>query len=903
MTYALGSMNGTPRYPYQIVWCDNNYGARPNFDALSNGYVLQYSTDGGQTFKNLTGTNGGALTADAVSDFHILDGTTSVDWSTVTFEQTATNTWTLSNASGLPTNVTKTTKTPRDENGDGVQDFNTDGSLAWDVTTEQVYKDEKDKPQPIQWRIAATDAAQAAPSGYALGENDGTMVDGVYTRYFMLTTEVSFIIDVKNGDASFAETLASINENDLRFGASINNKPVDKDNSLKALVDSGVLTPATSSDGKTVTLTGTLPMYNEDGYPIVYHIQYTGVQEGEDYFQATSDNTASTNHGSATDMTYDGGILTLRHAGTTSFTAKKDWLDGASTAEHPATTFTLWRYTPTRDKDGYLNASQVQLAALKDATNPNPGSSQINATSYVSITVPSSNEDTVDLGKLLRDKYGDTALKELPKYDPDGYPYVYCLREEGAPAGYEIVFGDYANGTFTDTEPSYQNPDGSWNKDVTRRDRPANNPFVYNNGTISNRRTGTVPTQVTKTWEIAAFQDQLQQVQVTLQAQSRRRYQEESQWQNVSGENAKQTLTGWYAESLTQTVEQTFPKYDEAGYELEYRWLETGVALGDQQTDFKLDETTGDGTFTLTLTDAEGNPEALEFTSERETDADGNVIITNSFLNETDETVIKLWKQPDGGYAQALPDASEYEAAGIPTDGVDFSGEVTVGLYQDGKPVGEYTLDGETEGQPTAITELTLPEGFEERPTWQETEAYKLEFEHLPKYTEGGVRHTYLVLEEPVTGWDTDRTYDAETRTTTITNDIGPGESSDIRISKQWIDGDDASHRVDVVVQLIARHDIHSQAKDEETGKYVHEYEAGAVVPAWVPGMDCPQEEIQIGFDDRWFQEVEVPMGGLTWEDFEIREIALVDTKNTSDTADDVRTPVVNYEDAQSATE
>ena len=903
VTYALGSMNGTPRYPYQIVWCDNNYGARPNFDALSNGYVLQYSTDGGQTFKNLTGTNGGALTADAVSDFHILDGTTSVDWSTVTFEQTATNTWTLSNASGLPTNVTKTTKTPRDENGDGVQDFNTDGSLAWDVTTEQVYKDEKDKPQPIQWRIAATDAAQAAPSGYALGENDGTMVDGVYTRYFMLTTEVSFIIDVKNGDASFAETLASINENDLRFGASINNKPVDKDNSLKALVDSGVLTPATSSDGKTVTLTGTLPMYNEDGYPIVYHIQYTGVQEGEDYFQATSDNTASTNHGSATDMTYDGGILTLRHAGTTSFTAKKDWLDGASTAEHPATTFTLWRYTPTRDKDGYLNASQVQLAALKDATNPNPGSSQINATSYVSITVPSSNEDTVDLGKLLRDKYGDTALKELPKYDPDGYPYVYCLREEGAPAGYEIVFGDYANGTFTDTEPSYQNPDGSWNKDVTRRDRPANNPFVYNNGTISNRRTGTVPTQVTKTWEIAAFQDQLQQVQVTLQAQSRRRYQEESQWQNVSGENAKQTLTGWYAESLTQTVEQTFPKYDEAGYELEYRWLETGVALGDQQTDFKLDETTGDGTFTLTLTDAEGNPEALEFTSERETDADGNVIITNSFLNETDETVIKLWKQPDGGYAQALPDASEYEAAGIPTDGVDFSGEVTVGLYQDGKPVGEYTLDGETEGQPTAITELTLPEGFEERPTWQETEAYKLEFEHLPKYTEGGVRHTYLVLEEPVTGWDTDRTYDAETRTTTITNDIGPGESSDIRISKQWIDGDDASHRVDVVVQLIARHDIHSQAKDEETGKYVHEYEAGAVVPAWVPGMDGPQEEIQIGFDDRWFQEVEVPMGGLTWEDFEIREIALVDTKNTSDTADDVRTPVVNYEDAQSATE
>ncbi|MBM6705574.1 Cna B-type domain-containing protein [Bifidobacterium pullorum subsp. saeculare] len=924
VTYALGNMNGTPRYPYQIVWCDNNSGVRPAIDALKNGYILQYSLDDGKTFENLTDTNGGTLTADAQKDLHLSSNT--VDWSKVNVEQTATNTWTLTNASGLPTNVNETTKTPVDADGDGEQDFNADGTPAWDTTTKSVY------PQDIVWQIAATNATASEPTtdqGYVKGANDSTLVgegnNAVFTRYFMLTAPVSFTIVGKLGGDSLTEIFQNTGNQDFRLSASIDNKPVEDGNGVRFGTLEELFTGKDYADYQmqltydeetnAATIRGNMPTYDQNGLPIVYYVHYEGPQTGQDYYQVSYDNSQSANHGSANDGVYSGGTMTLRHAGTTSFTATKDWLDGASDATHPETTFTLWRYTPTRDKneDGYLNASQVQLAALKDATNPNPGSSQINATSYVSITVPSSNEDSADLGKLLREKYGDTALNKLklPKYDPDGYPYVYCLREEGAPAGYEIVFGDYANGTFTDTKPSYQGTvdkdnDGEldWNYDVTgSRDRPANNPFVYNNGTISNRRTGTVPTQVTKTWEIAAFQDQLQQVQVTLQAQSRRRYQEESQWQNASGENAKQTLTGWYAESLTQTVEQTFPKYDEAGYELEYRWLETGVALGDQQTDFKLDETTGEGTFTLTLTDAEGNPEALEFTSERETDADGNVIITNSFLNETDETVIKLWKQPDGGYAQALPDASEYEAAGISTEGVDFSGEVTVGLYQDGKPVGEYTLDGETEGQPTAITELTLPEGFEERPTWQETEAYKLEFEHLPKYTEGGVRHTYLVLEEPVTGWDTDRTYDAETRTTTITNDIGPGESSDIRISKQWIDGDDASHRVDVVVQLIARHDIHSQAKDEETGKYVHEYEAGAVVPAWVPGMDGPQEEIQIGFDDRWFQEVEVPMGGLTWEDFEIREIALVDTKNTPDTADDVRTPVVNYEDAQSATE
>ena len=916
VTYALGSMNGTPRYPYQIVWCDNNSDARPAIDELKNGYILQYSLDGGETFKNLTDTNDGTLTADAQTDLHLSSDT--VDWSKVDVEQTATNTWTLTNASGLPTNVNKTTKTPVDADKDGQQDFNADGTLAWRTTTKSVY------PQDIVWQIATTDAAGVASEpttdqGYVKGANDSELVvegdSKVFTRYFMLTAPVSFTIVGKLGRDSLTEIFRNTGNQDFRLSASIDNKPVEDGNGVRFGTLEELFTRPEYADYQmqltyveatnTATITGNMPTYDQNGLPIVYYVHYEGPQTGQDYYQVSYDNSESANHGSANDGVYSGGTMTLRHAGTTSFTATKDWLDGASNAKHPETTFTLWRYTPTRDKDGYLNASQVQLAALKDATNPNPGSSQINATSYVSITVPSSNEDTVDLGKLLRDKYGNTALNELPKYDPDGYPYVYCLREEGAPSGYEIVFGDYANGTFTDTEPSYQGTvdkdnDGEldWNYDVTGRDRPANNPFVYNNGTISNRRTGTVPTQVTKTWEVAAFQDQLQNVQVTLQAQSKRVHDQTSTWENVEGERATQTLTNWYAESLTQTVEQTFPKYDEAGYELEYRWLETGVALGDQQTDFKLDETTGDGTFTLTLTDAEGNPEALEFTSERETDADGNVIITNSFLNETDETVIKLWKQPDGSYAQALPDASEYEAAGISTEGVDFTGEVTVGLYQDGELVGEYTLDGKTEDQPTTITDLALPEGFEEQPTWQETEAYKLEFEHLPKYTEGGVRHTYLVLEEPVTGWDTDRTYDAETRTTTITNDIGPGESSDIRISKQWIDGDDASHRVDVVVELRARHYIHSQAKDEETGKYVYEYNAGDVVPAWVPGMDGPQEEIQIGFDDRWFQEVEVPMGGLTWEDFEIREIALVDTKNTPDTSDDVRTSVVNYEQA-----
>lgn len=916
-TYALGSMNGTPQYPYQIVWCDNNSGVRPEISALQNGYILQYSLDGGKTFKNLTDTNDGTLTADAKEDFHLSSNT--VDWSKVNVEQTATNTWTLTNASGLPTNVNVTTTSPVDADGDGEQDFNADGTPAWNTTTKSVY------PQDIVWQIAATNATASEPTTgqgyYVKGANDSTLVgegnNAVFTRYFMLTAPVSFTIVGKLGGNSLTEIFQNTGNEYFRLSASIDNKPVEDGNGVRFDTLEELLTGKDYADYQmrftydkatnTATVTGNMPAYDQNGVPIVYYVHYEGPQTGQDYYQVSYDNSQSANHGSANDCVYSGGTMTLRHAGTTSFTATKDWLDGASNAKHPETTFTLWRYTPTRNPDGYLTASQVQLSALRNADSRPAANS---ATEYVTITVPAGAEDNVDLGALLREAYGDEAINALPKYDPDGYPYVYCLREEGVPNGYEIVYGDYnaKTGEFTDTRPSYQgtvdeDDDGTfdWVEDVTERERPANNPFVYNNGTISNRRHDTVPTQVTKTWEIAAFQDQLQDVQVTLQAQSKRKYDPNDDWGNVEGEGATQTLTNWYAESLTQSVQQSFPKYDEAGYELEYRWIEANVALEGQTAediDFTMDPDTGKGSFKLTVPDAEGINETLEFSSESVVDPDtGATTITNSFVNETDETVVKLWEQPDGSYAQELPGKDAYEEASVAFNPeTDFSGEVEVGLYQDGKLVDTFTLDGEADEQAASIDpeKLSIHENHQNDPTAQETEPYKLIFEHLPKYSNGGVRHTYLVLENQIAGWDMDRTYDAETRTTTITNSIGPGESSEIRISKQWIDGDDAAHRPDVVVQLVAKHDIRSQAEDEN-GQPLYSYKAGEVVPVWVDGENERQTDIQFGMSDRWYCEVEIPIGMLTADDFELREIALVDTKNTEDTSDDVTTHVVSY--------
>ena len=196
--------------------------------------------------------------------------------------------------------------------------------------------------------------------------------------------------------------------------------------------------------------------------------------------------------------------MTLRHMGTTTFDATKAWLDDDNQENRPATRFTLWRYA-NKGTAGATTASQVQL------TNKESGTLE-----YASISLDAKSETTVDLGDLLASTYQDVG--SLPKYDPDGYPYIYALREESAPAGYEIVYGSVdGSGNVTDTAPNYQDPNGD-PVTLTGKARPSTDPLIYNGGTVTNRLTGTVEVTSTKTWEIAAFQDDLTDVVVTFTA-------------------------------------------------------------------------------------------------------------------------------------------------------------------------------------------------------------------------------------------------------------------------------------------------------------------------------------------------------------------------------------------------
>lgn len=868
------SFDGNDALSLTITWCDNNYGARPATASLT-GYIPQFQLDESGDWIDLLDQSGN-VTGAARQAFGLTEGET-LDWAKAsTVNQTAVNTY-VASVSGLPDSVTTTTSVPVDENGDGQQDVDEFGRPKWEQTSETT--------QTIRWRWSDSNSY---PAEYQFGDNDDLYGENkddkgnplAPHRYLMLTSPVTFTVEGKIGGKNLSDIFTDKTQDFFRIGASINNEEQGTGN-VASVAEREGLTISEDKTTHTATISGRLPMYDVNGDPIVYYIKYTGPSPdvensgytaGTDYYQVSYNNANSTNHGSATDAVYDGGTMVLRRMGVTAYDADKVWLDGGNQDQRPATTFTLWRYA-NNGTAGPTTASQVQLNELGSQS----GEAQTNALGYVSIDVPAKSTGNVDLGTLLEQKYGG-GIKNLPKYDPDGYPYVYALREEGAPAGYEIVYGSVSDdGGVTDTAPNYEkesyndpNP-GTEKLDATRS---GNDPFVYNGGTITNRLTGSKVVSATKTWEIAAFQDDLQNVEITFTAQSRVKGDDASAWTDVEGTNATHTEGGWQSETLTRTFSGTFPKYNALGQELEYRWVESGVKQDGRSIDFTSDED-GGGSFQLTLPTSDGDAtETLEFTStlNRSDDEDGTDTIVNTFKNTTTEYVEKWWQQPDGSMAQIKPDPNGY--AQYPD--LDLSGKASFGLYQDGVLVGAFTMDGTSDKSPQPLTKKdgTVADGFDDA-TWQETSSYDVTLDNLPKYSPEGKRYSYVVLEDGVDGWHSERTYDAENHLTKVENTVGPGEGSEIRVMKNWIDGDDAAHRDTTVVQLVALDHIASNAQNED-GSPKYEYNAGDVVTAvYQDGQLTEDGKIVLSAGNSWFAEVDIPIGGLGYQDFKLVEVGL----------------------------
>ena len=538
------------------------------------------------------------------------------------------------------------------------------------------------------------------------------------------------------------------------------------------------------NDNLTLTVAGVWK-YNLDGSLITYKVDQLPESEGgttpgrlplenmgEDYLAITYDNSNVPNFGSIENALYSGGTLKLTLTGSTEYEAYKVWMDSGdeeAIKARPGGTFQLWRYrkeqdfgtaSPLRNADGHLVEVDVE-------TNPQPDETGV-ARQHISFAVDFDGDGQAD-GSLL------------PKYDPEGYEYIYCVKEvtlsKAGSNHYRQVFGEVQD---DDTLLDRIEVNGSIVED-TEGKRPAGNAYLYNGGTLSNCIDANITTRVTKTWDAASFQSELEDVRVELKLQSRPKDSYEP-WEDTSLPTV--TMDEFYSEQLTQISSQSVPQYDMLGRELEYRWVECGVYQGESEENLLRD----DGTFTLQQIGYSVNYQSSSVQQDG-----SSTLITNTLDNSLDYLVAKDWQDEQGQPMQAP------------------AGEtVTLQIFQglpgeplDPDPYVEITLDGVADPAPTVVNaDLGI--------TVQETEPWKGEVRNLPEFDSSGRQYEYYLLEEgdgvsrfPI--YETERTEDGGYQTRVINVPTGAGNR--IMVRKVWIDDSDTTHRLPVTIQAYAKED------------------------------------------------------------------------------------------------
>lgn len=638
----------------------------------------------------------------------------------------------------------------------------------------------------VQWEMEAPQF-----EGYefveinAGNQNQYPAAGGKFGWYYLLTDDFSFTINLRMGDAQ-APTSAQVCDLLKNFEFHWQYGDTNQTVSFAKLEEDGHF--SYDPDTGTVSVPG-IWKYNVDGSPISFWIDENDnlsvsmsipsedaadLLEGDDTFLITYSNAGVPNSASVTDRVYSGGQLNLTRTGTTGYTATKEWLDEDNSVR-PTATFTLWRY---REGAGFGTAAQVRDSSGQLLT--------------FSIS-PDSDENRENTYTITFTENG--APVELPKYDQDGYAYVYVVREEltyGASGGdrYEQVFGKVTedeDGTVTvaDTLPEGET-------------RTAGNTFLYNDGTLSNRLTGTVSVSATKTWKAAAYQADFEDVAVELMLQQKPAG-ESGDWTTAQRNGAPITavLYNFYAESMSNTAQSSVPQYDALGRELEYRWVETAVyqgedieALSDDASSAEIQAALGqskkievdaDGRFELEQA-MEGEEKAQTVGYVSETKTNGNsTTIENSLTDTIDYRVKKVWNDGNGE--------------------IDPPTDITIQIYQTtnggqgdlNTPYVSFQIkkDGKIETVgflPNGVQVEDLEDGAE----WDAV------VKNLPKYDAEGHLYEYILLEAGgENNWfptyDTVRDPETGDYETTVFN--GPGTGERIFVRKVWVDDGDVLHR------------------------------------------------------------------------------------------------------------
>ena len=357
----------------------------------------------------------------------------------------------------------------------------------------------------------------AVPEGYAFVEvteenkNNYPSVGGTLGWYYMLQDEFTFRVEAKMGaDSSLSNEQVRAILRNFEFKWSYGTDGTGE-RSIEDLIENGEAEGKFDSTENEVTISG-LWKYNLDGSPIEYSVaamedvtddQLAAEKLGDsaesllpepdkgDYLQQSS--AALHNHAPDTDAVYNGGALQLILSGETTFQAEKIWLDqnpSEGLETRPDVTFTLYRY---RLSEGYGTAAQLEESVTIEDETPADEPEVV----FALLDAGDASEPSEITAPTIEIKFTGNNGEPLtfPKYDPDGYPYVYGVREqmiyEGDDNHYETVYGVVGKDDQV-VEGSDQVPyEGA---------RASGDELIYNGGVVTNRLEESVSVPVTKTW-------------------------------------------------------------------------------------------------------------------------------------------------------------------------------------------------------------------------------------------------------------------------------------------------------------------------------------------------------------------------------------------------------------------
>ena len=502
----------------------------------------------------------------------------------------------------------------------------------------------------------------------------------------------------------------------------------------------------------TVTMEG-IQKYNLDGKEIPFRLHQdenkdalssgdmpSVPMEENDVLKVEYDNTSVPNHGGDQSGVYSGGTVNLTLEGLTSYQAHKAWLDPKGSVR-PSGEFQLWRFV--------------------EGTDPGSAAAVWDENGIIHEELDTA-QDTylVDFGNV-----------QLPKYNAEGYKYIYVAREYLNQTGedsYTQIFGsiDSETGEIKDTL-------------VGTTTRGENDINLYYDGTLSNRISGTVQTKATKTWMASAFQAEFEDVTVVFKLQSRQVGEEN--WEDVTNENGEvvtEKIEGFSAEELSGiSFEKSAAKFDEQGRQLQYRWVESEIRQGADTTNLFTPDGNGGGTFTLVQDDGR----QIQYVSRAVTseEAPYTTVITNSVVNTISYEVEKVWDRVD-------PEpVTIYLYRTI--SGEELAKPFITLQFDENGNVAEFKVEESLKTESDSISNNGQP-------------SWKTLIDGLAEYDEHGRQYEYYLLEDTTDGghfptYETSHDKNGNYQTKVIN---APGEGYRVMVRKHWIDDSDTLHRGNV---------------------------------------------------------------------------------------------------------